>query len=968
MQGKARYFFSGLMLRWLLVGTPAAAQLPLPSMPVYAHYHSSNSSLPAELIYKIHADSNGYLWLISDKGLIRYNGKEFKLVKTGLSEDFIASCITTDNRLWLFAYSGHTAGIDLHTQKVINTDSLYRLGERQPVSQLFAIGIQEGNTLSLYGQGMKRMARIRLDTHKSQSANLDKEGVMNELFAHYRIPRKWQEQLRLEFINILKHNYYGLSVKDSFIIIGNKIFSRSGQGEATLYFNGDDYGRSAYIMGFVRRNNDLYLGSLKETGFYRIKGYFSRPRAQQVIEPLLPRERITSVEKDYLGNIWAATHGNGLFFFPAAEAHTLHYDKSGSGLYSNEVSCVRRFPEGITAVGYGNAVADFYQSGQSQVHRYPVPIRKDIQEVSHIEKTASRWLLFTRLEAFSALKKKDGYPAGFRPSAVMEEGIDPGYKDGRLAGNLFYYVSGNGIAIADSSGNISRHKASGFIMPKRTCLLPLPSGDFYFGTVRGVYYNETLLPYLQETQVMDIDTVNGHLLLATNNGVYAIAAHEVWDSSKLKKIAPGSCSAIRHDSMFSYLRCPDELIVIRNNTLQPVTRFSGKEYPFPFRLNDFCIAEDYLVLASNYGIFYIPKQGLFHRAALPRPRTYVLCSLNEYAPLDSFYQCAYRKDLAVLFKVDILDYSNERQAISCRLLRDGEELYRQTDMKEDDPLNFIPPGPGTYRIIYNIGSEYMWRQHELTYTLVITPLWYQQWWFIPLLILLVVITGSYVLYRIYDHKIKLDRRRLEQKVYLYELEAQSLLGQLKPHFIFNILTPLQGFFMRGEKIKGLDYLDNFSRLMRGMLNSIKDKYISLKNETGFIKQYLQIQQERFSNCFEYNIHIDPALDIAHCYIPAFLIQPLVENAVEHGMIKTNKDGRIDIIFKENGNFVEITVRDNGKGLPPGFTFKQKHALAIINERVQLLKKIKGTGTFHIDNNDTGKGVTAVLVLAKDSRL
>jgi LytS/YehU family sensor histidine kinase len=272
-------------------------------------------------------------------------------------------------------------------------------------------------------------------------------------------------------------------------------------------------------------------------------------------------------------------------------------------------------------------------------------------------------------------------------------------------------------------------------------------------------------------------------------------------------------------------------------------------------------------------------------------------------------------------------------------------------------------------VIYKIRSGYGGNVRVLSYLLTVKPLWYQQWWCLPLVVLLAWIALAWVLYRILSLRAERLRRKLEQKIYMHELEAQSLLGQLNPHFIFNILMPLQGFFMRGEKLKGLDYLDHFSGLMRGVLQGIRHRYRALAAELAFLEQYMQVQQVRFQHCFVYKIHIDPDLDTASCFIPSLLLQPLVENAIEHGIIKNRNDGRIDLHFKTLRDTIEIIIKNNGKGLPEDWSIKPDHALAIISERVQLLQKTKGTGFFCIANHKDGsEGVTVKLILAKDNRI
>ncbi|MFA6059085.1 MAG: histidine kinase [Taibaiella sp.] len=940
------------------------AQLPLPARPVYAHYHAANSGLPTDLIYKVHADHNGYLWLATDRGLLRYNGLTFTLVNTGTSEDFISTFITANKQLWLFAYSGHTAGIDLNTHKVINTDSLYGLQRLPSEGSIFLLGNQQKHMLSLY-KG-KRVVSVNLDSRKSWSKKQTSEDKAQELLRQYHFTPNQQQQLMPELTNIFKHNCYGLSIKDSFITIGNKIFQTVPGKVAKPYFNGADYGIKTYIMGFARRNEDLYLGGLHDIGLRCIKGYFSRPREQQVVEPLLQGEAITSIEQDYLRNVWVSTHGNGLFLFPYSERNTLYYNKS-SGLYSDKVSSINHFSNGITTLGYDDAVLDFYTASNPLPERYVLPVKNDIRDVRYVERLASSWMVFTPNEAFYSRSWNDGLPVAFHQAVVNGRGIDPGYKNGRQYYNTLYYISGNAMVAMDTAGQISAKNTSGVTIPKKLCLLPLSDTAFYVGTVRGCYRNTTALPYLQNVLVSAVDTVGDQLLWATNAGVYTLPQKNAGNGRQLRKIISVPCTALKHDSLFTYLRSGDDLIIVENNTMKPVARFSCRDYIIPFRLGRFYIHGNYLVLAGNQGVFYIPCQNLLQLCPSQKPKIHVLCSLNSNAPADSTFSCVYRANLIALFGLDIMDYKNEQQKISCRIFRNNELLYSQTDLDKNGTVSLHPASPGCYRVEYHVQSASCATERLMSYTLLIMPLWYQQWWCMPVLILLIAAVFSYVLYRLYMRKFRDDRNKLQQKLYLHELEAQSLLGQLKPHFIFNILTPLQGFLMTGEKIKGLSYLDSFSQLMRGMLNAIRERYAPLATELDFIQHYLQIQQERFDNSFTYSITVAPSLAGIGCIIPTLLLQPLVENAIEHGIVKTHKGGIINITVEDNGGTITIKVKDNGKGLPEDFKIKQNHALMIITERMHLLKKIKGTGEFYIFNNEGNEpGVTSVLILAKNN--
>lgn len=963
------------LLRYLLIlclivsGQLSKAQLPLPAHPVYTHFNSYNSDLPTDLIYRVFADKNGYIWLATDRGLMRYNGKEFRSVATGSTEDFVSAFRTRKGVLWLFAYSGRTAGIDLNTQRVVHTDSAYGLNASNIPIRPYLIGIERNDTVFLAKQSFKYVVVIP-PGKKGYMQKMSSAQFSAQLLQQYGIPAVLNgRNLNAALDSVLiRRNSNGLSVLDSFVIIHNKIFSTNPSRPAMLYFDGAAYGINDCIVSFTLRDGDLYLGTLGGAGFCKIAGFSMLPRGEQTVTRLLPGETVTWVEQDYLHNIWVSTYGNGLFLFSGSDAFTLHYDKATSGLYQDEVTMIRSFPEGINAIGYHNGRIDMY--GPSGGRRsYSIPAREYRKSVLHMERVHNHWLAFTRTEAFSAALVQGAvpYPGRFEKSPVRKQSfVVPGYKNGIMRNGTFYYVSSNnGIIEVDTQGALGAHAASAYSGAKKISLLPLNDSTFFIGTVRGGYYNTLRLPYLTDAQINSLDTVDQMLLLGTNSGVYAVPLGQARNGKDIRLLSLSPCFALKHDHEFTYVHSTDEMIILENGTWRIAGRFSFKRYVIPFRLNDFYSDGNNLVLAGNRGIFYIPKSNLIHRDTAPEPRIHVLSSLTGYSPADTVYQCPYNKDLSGLFAIDILDYNPAEKEITYRLFKDGEEIYRQTGLPEKGQVNFQPSGPGVYRFEYSVRWRNGYQDRTAAYTLILMPLWYQQWWWPPLLILLSLCVVWYLLYRWSLYTTRRNQRKLEQKMYLQELESKSFFGQLKPHFIFNILTPLQGYFIREEKIKGLDYLNSFSSLMRGILNGIRDKYITLQHEISFIEQYLRIQQERFGHCFEYQIIMSPVLAAERYTIPTLLIQPVIENAIEHGIDKTKDGGLIEIRIEETTDALMITIRDNGAGLPPGFVLKENHALKIITERMALLQKMEGVGAFRITTHEgIGQGTTATFLLAK----
>ncbi len=173
---------------------------------------------------------------------------------------------------------------------------------------------------------------------------------------------------------------------------------------------------------------------------------------------------------------------------------------------------------------------------------------------------------------------------------------------------------------------------------------------------------------------------------------------------------------------------------------------------------------------------------------------------------------------------------------------------------------------------------------------------------IGLLVLLVLVV--ILIFR--QHKVRSLQRTIQ-------LEQKLLRTQLNPHFIFNALTAVQRFIFEKSTLLASDYLGKFSRLIRFILSSSTVDSISLKDELDFLENYLDLQSVRFDNKFKYEVNVDEGIQTENCFIPPMLIQPILENAVEHGVGHLDKNGLIQVGFERKEKQLKVTVTDNGVG-------------------------------------------------------
>jgi hypothetical protein len=207
----------------------------------------------------------------------------------------------------------------------------------------------------------------------------------------------------------------------------------------------------------------------------------------------------------------------------------------------------------------------------------------------------------------------------------------------------------------------------------------------------------------------------------------------------------------------------------------------------------------------------------------------------------------------------------------------------------------------------------------------------------------------------------LRQQSLKHKKNILETEQRLNRARMNPHFFFNALTTLQKFALRDNDGQAMaSNLSKFSNIMRETLESTYKEYVTIEQEMEFLNEYLEVQKIRFPQTFSYEVNADKSLAIDELQIPAMIIQPFVENSIEHGFVGVDYPGRVTVDFTSENKELLIQIVDNGKGLSTTAKDNNEHisrASQIIKDRIYLLNiKLKTKAGFSIDNNSTSNGV------------
>ncbi|MEL6256739.1 MAG: histidine kinase [Bacteroidota bacterium] len=191
-----------------------------------------------------------------------------------------------------------------------------------------------------------------------------------------------------------------------------------------------------------------------------------------------------------------------------------------------------------------------------------------------------------------------------------------------------------------------------------------------------------------------------------------------------------------------------------------------------------------------------------------------------------------------------------------------------------------------------------------------------------------------------------DRQDRRQRI-ITELKYQALQSQMSPHFIFNAMNSIS-FLVKNKKSKEADkYLNKFAGLLRGVLENAQYSFITLLEEIELVQNYLELEQLQFGDQLKIYIDMDPELMAFDLQVPPMLIQPILENAIRHG-ISPRGFGNLNVNFKDRGDFLSVIIEDDGVGRKfaeelkkQSITHKSRTQVGIKNiyERISVLNNL-----------------------------
>lgn len=917
--------------------------------------------------YALYQDSKGYIWIGTENGLMRFNGREFKLYTTrdGLPDNEVF-IIKEDarGRLWLLPFVNAVCYIQNGKLFTAENDPVLRkldMKARQTAVYFDRFGItwfydQEGKFTGIDSTG--NIKRITMDSRTNGNTWLNARG---QVMIHASGTGD----------EILELSDTGISVVgNTRMLTGNMYFC----GTKDVLYNAAagliyPYKMEGSRMQFSRhiRVQPIHLASAIDVQeisdntlflFAGMTSYIVDIHSGMIVDSFHIGNQVGACIRARDGTLWAGTIGMGIMRFFNTPVKSL---KTTIG--NPSVVYIKGTDEGVYCTTDRTCFlsARYGQDGM---------LRQD--RIAFIDEKESN----TPYVYIAPNKHGDWIACGVGANLIHTPGgaiIKKYYPNHSIKAVL---EEGNGCILISTMGGLFRLDKDRFLaldnfMPrKRTTALAKLDTVIYAGTLNGLYacypdhrYAQVSgeSPYLKG-HITAMDTGAGKCLWIANNKAKLVG----WKDEKIfalvdlqKQRQCNNITCLKISDKFLWVGTDNGLFAISAvppyKIVRHLTYITGLNSN---QVNCLDIHKGRVWVGTATGVNYFDEDDIF------RAKDNTTIIINSIKNGDDFLAPGAilqltNKPLAIDF--DVVDFSGGSPPVFEYRINDKGSWAAL----EGNQLYFPVLPVGTFNLTIRASSP-NWKEGAVfRQSFYNPPPYYRTWWFAMVMALVVLATGSTVVFFVIKKIRQRDRNKIAVQQNLLRLEQMALQGQMNPHFIFNCITAIKQRYGSGNTEAADSFVDSFSALIRQTFEMGTETFVSLDRELSYLRGYLEVEAARFNHSFRYHIEQETTTD--GIPVPAMLLQPVVENAIRHGIRHLpDGTGEITVRVTEKDGQVIFEVRDNGIGLKRSGELKgaYNHQLltssTVNNKRIAILNRLL-PDKINMRIEDIPEGGTCVII-------
>lgn len=866
----------------------------------YRHY-SERDGLTGPVVYSMCQDKDGFMWFATETGVSRFDGSRFTNFTTsdGLPGNAIISLYCDAmGRVWFmpfkhavcYYYKGriHNQQNDSLLKKIALDEYVIGIAESSEKEVILMSGSQalrltaDNQVLPLTPQKFGKLSMVKLSVSES--------GVLRMLNT-FNIFRYDNGRFHQEgFLKPINAGSGQILLQDSLVCwmtAVDKLQVRSAR-------YGLDYSYTVPPVNTLQRINDsiICINSTKGTFLLNII-------RQKIEKHYMPDKNVSCMMTDSEGGIWLATLNDGVYRISSDQFRYLSF--SGAGKFS-----IYDLEKDDDRILVGSSVGCL----QIVHHRLLQNTEEGMpaNPVTGIRKKGD--LLVMSTGQYFYVKRKG------RP--VEQITAVNAIKDFTIRNDGELLVAGsNSLHIVNIAGkNVSNEPWMG----RLTCLLSR-NDSIFFGTLHGLHVltpDSTVTnlgdahPLLNDCIVKLTAGADGTIWVGTDrNGIIG------WKNDRIVRLinrdsglSSNTIRCITADGPFLWVGTDRGLNRIDLRT-KPVAiaRYQMADGLASDIINTILIDGNTVYAGTQEGITYFSRDAIQSGAHCSLKLTGITINGRE-ADADHLPALEYGTNNIRLEYAGI-SFKGGGDIRYYYRLKGLDTVWKQTSQTA---LELISLPPGRYTLELYAENRLHEKSGITAILLFIKKPFWQSWWFILLAAAVSILLVRFiVLYQIRRSRRK-EAEKLAIEQQLQELEQKALRAQMNPHFIFNCLHAVQEFIMDHDTENANRYLGRLARLIRQTLDISLQPHITIEAEVQYLDTYLKLEQMRLENRFTFSIIVDPVIDVKHISIPGMLLQPYVENAVQHGIRHIRQQqGIITVRFELADKMIVCSVTDNGVG-------------------------------------------------------
>lgn len=910
--------------------------------------YSSDEGLPYFIVYDVIQDSNGFMWFATDKGVSRFNGYEFDNfeIQHGLVENTIVEIYEDiSGKIWfssivckLTYFENNEIHEYAYNEKIL--ENIPQRAEPLKGSLLF----DEDNNLFY---GIKGFGTLKIDKEgevlKLESLS-DKESIILHII---------EDKLFLSYPNKVSEKKLPLLKKGEFIqelaIAKFDLFSTSPAyeiHEGYLYFSSENILFQIEIQSgniiqkefpdrilSINSNNDkLWVGLMNE-GIFVLNPYDDF----NIENRILREESVSSIKWDSEGGTWISTLDNGVFYILLTDIISL---KKEQGLSENHVSQIIK-TDNFLIVGYNKNYIDFIYADKVSTLQISNNSHEKVKAIQY-DKKKERLLVSTQngfyeIKDFTVRNLNQDFSSEIYPTNFFinrKNNLLVSTEEG------FYKFDNNRVIQNSKTDNDFNYKLSAIVensdgsiwLAGNRGLWKFYKGIFvYYGLIYPELSNLiTDLAVIPERNMMFIGT-NGH-------GLYIYYDNKLHHIDTKNGLSSNNITTIYTYADEAWVGTNNGLNLIKDNGVFSVD-FSVKNYSMHDGLNsniinDIFVVGDSVYVATNKGVNIFNSKVLDENKIPPKLYFTSIQINNQDTLFQEEYNLSYSENNLNIEYLGI-SYQNAGN-ILYKYTLEGLDTVWYTTRSRSIRYSSLPYGDFTFKVMARNTDGY-WNLEPSQFKFKINaPFWKATWFIFAIFFGFMAIVITYII---------LFRKSYQRRINAMYYRQQVLRQQMNPHFIFNTLNSIQLYILEKNTEMSQKYLSKFSRLMRINLENSQYKSIAVEEEIKSLELYLQLEMLRFDNQISYDINIDEKDSLLKLQIPSLIIQPFVENSIWHGLTHKEEGGHVQINLKQNGNYVQCVVEDNGIGRGKAkeikkqkMKYQKSYGISITRKRIELLNQ------------------------------